>query len=138
LLKVARAAFAAHGLAGARVDDIARTASVTKQLVYYYFNSKEQLFACVLDESAEENIAALLALDFDHLTPREALRAALNQAFDHYRDDSALGPRWVATTRTAAPPTATSSTPWRRPWWPSWSTFCSAAIFALAWTHACA
>lgn len=92
LLKVARAAFAAHGLAGARVDDIARTAGVTKQLVYYYFNSKEQLFACVLDESAEENIAALLALDFDHLTPREALRAALNQAFDHYRDDPALGP----------------------------------------------
>lgn len=92
LLKVAREAFSAQGLAGARVDDIARAAGVTKQLVYHYFSSKEQLFACVLDESAEETMAALLALDFDHLAPRDALKALLNHAFDQYRDDPALGP----------------------------------------------
>ncbi|MDB5723960.1 MAG: bacterial regulatory s, tetR family protein [Novosphingobium sp.] len=92
VLKAARAAFSTHGLAGARVDEIARAAGFTKQLVYQFFDSKEKLFACVLDESAEDNLAALLATDFDHLAPREALRAALNQAFDLYRDDQTLGP----------------------------------------------
>lgn len=92
VLKEARLAFSVHGLSGARVDEIARAAGVTKQLVYQYFGNKEQLFACVLDESAEDNLATLLAADFDHLAPREALRAALNQAFDLYRDDPTLGP----------------------------------------------
>lgn len=92
LLKEARAAFSAHGLQGARVDDIARAAGVTKQLVYQYFESKEQLFACVLDASAEHNLAALLALELDALPPREALRAALHHAFKLYGDDPGLGP----------------------------------------------
>ncbi len=74
------------------MEDIARAAGVTKQLVYQYFTNKEQLFACVLDEAAEDNLAALLAVDFDHLPPCEALRSALNQAFDLYRDDPSLGP----------------------------------------------
>ena len=42
VLKEARQAFSARGLAGARIDDIARAAGVTKQLVYHYFSSKEQ------------------------------------------------------------------------------------------------
>ena len=57
LLKEARLAFSEKGLAGARVDDIARAAGVTKQLVYHYFQSKEQLFASVLDESAQDLLA---------------------------------------------------------------------------------
>lgn len=91
LLKEARRAFSAKGLAGTRVDDIARAAGVTKQLVYHYFSSKEQLFASVLDESAEGVLADLLALDLDHLPPTAALRLFLEYAFDQYRVDPALG-----------------------------------------------
>ena len=36
--------FAAKGLAGARVDAIARAARSNKQLVYYYFGSKIGLY----------------------------------------------------------------------------------------------
>lgn len=91
LLQEARCAFSERGLAGARVDDIARAAGVTKQLVYHYFGSKEQLFASVLDESAQDVLADLLALELDHLPPTEALRVLLEHSFDQYRTDPALG-----------------------------------------------
>jgi len=92
LLKVARQEFSEKGLAGARVEDIAKAAGVTKQLVYHYFASKERLFACVLDESADKVTSELLALELDHLAPPDALRTLLRHAFDQYRTDPALGP----------------------------------------------
>ncbi|MCS0587915.1 TetR/AcrR family transcriptional regulator [Massilia norwichensis] len=83
----ARREFAARGLADARVDDIAQAAGVTKQLVYHYFRSKEELFACVLDESSALAMDALLALELDHLPPREALRALLDRMLLPYHDE---------------------------------------------------
>jgi len=44
LLETATREFAAKGLAGARVDAIARAARSNKQLVYYYFGSKIGLY----------------------------------------------------------------------------------------------
>lgn len=40
--------FAEHGIEGARVDRIARNARINKAMIYYYFNSKENLYAEVL------------------------------------------------------------------------------------------
>jgi AcrR family transcriptional regulator len=51
LLEAATAEFAAHGIAGARVDRIAAAARANKQLIYAYFGSKEQLFDAVLATS---------------------------------------------------------------------------------------
>ncbi|MEY2892387.1 MAG: hypothetical protein RJA98_2295 [Pseudomonadota bacterium] len=90
LLREARRAFSAHGLANTRVDDIARAAGITKQLVYHYFGSKEQLFASVLDESTQELLADLLTLELDHLPPTPALRLLLAHLFEQYRADPAL------------------------------------------------
>jgi AcrR family transcriptional regulator len=50
LFDAAVAEFAAHGLAGARVDRIAETAQANKRLIYVYYGSKEQLFDTVLTE----------------------------------------------------------------------------------------
>lgn len=83
----ARREFAARGLADARIDDIAQAAGVTKQLVYHYFHSKEELFACVLDESSAQTMGALLELELDHLPPREALRALLDRMLLPYHDE---------------------------------------------------
>src|ERR1700682_1851724 len=41
--------FAEQGLAGARMDEIARAAKVNKALLYYYFRSKEELYRFVLE-----------------------------------------------------------------------------------------
>lgn len=86
IAEAARREFAAKGLADARIDDIAFAAGVTKQLIYHYFRSKEALFACVLDESSEQAMGALLALELDHLPPREALRALLDRMLLPYHD----------------------------------------------------
>lgn len=43
--------FAAHGIAGARVDRIAKAAEANKQLIYAYFGSKDRLFDAALTES---------------------------------------------------------------------------------------
>ncbi|PXY38398.1 TetR family transcriptional regulator [Prauserella flavalba] len=54
--------FAAHGIAGARVDRIAREASANKQLIYAYFGGKEALFGAVL-ERALADLAASVPID---------------------------------------------------------------------------
>lgn len=48
LLDAATQEFAAHGIAGARVDRIAAAAAANKQLIYAYFGSKDGLFDAVL------------------------------------------------------------------------------------------
>jgi TetR/AcrR family transcriptional regulator len=61
VLSVARQEFAKLGLAGARVDEIVRIAGVSKQVVYYHFNSKDELFRAALLSSYEEILASNLA-----------------------------------------------------------------------------
>src|SRR5262249_18005173 len=57
VLSVARQEFAKFGLAGARVDEIVRIAGVSKQVIYYYFSSKDGLFTAALLSSYEEILA---------------------------------------------------------------------------------
>jgi AcrR family transcriptional regulator len=78
ILDAATAEFAAHGLAGARVDQIAERAGANKQLIYAYFQSKERLF----DRTLEANVERLLdEVPFDaHDLPRYA-----QQLFDFSR-----------------------------------------------------
>jgi AcrR family transcriptional regulator len=49
--------FAANGFAGARVDVIARNASINKRMLYHYFGSKEGLFRAVLRRKIGERQA---------------------------------------------------------------------------------
>ena len=48
ILSAALKEFAAKGFAGARVDAIARRASINKRMLYHYFGDKEELFKAVL------------------------------------------------------------------------------------------
>lgn len=47
LMEAAVAEFSAHGFSGARVSDIAARAGVNKQLISYYFGSKQGLFEVI-------------------------------------------------------------------------------------------
>ena len=49
ILEAARSEFAAHGLAGARIDRIARSASASKERLYAYYRHKGDLFSAVLE-----------------------------------------------------------------------------------------
>ncbi|OXY92838.1 TetR family transcriptional regulator [Streptomyces diastatochromogenes] len=85
IVAAAQEEFARYGIAGARVDRLAKQARTSKERVYAYFRSKEALYAHV----AERELAALAeatqmdaadlpgyaGLLFDHFTARP----------DHYR-----------------------------------------------------
>ncbi|MFD6452756.1 TetR family transcriptional regulator [Nocardia sp. NPDC055165] len=49
ILQAATDEFATYGIAGARVDRIAKTAEANKNLIYVYFGNKDQLFDAVFD-----------------------------------------------------------------------------------------
>jgi len=79
ILDAALREFAAHGLAGARTERIAAAAGVNKALLYYYFDSKEKLYAAAFDLIAGRVRDSSLAAFLRDATPGERLvRAALN------------------------------------------------------------
>lgn len=90
ILISARQEFASKGLEKANVQHIAESAGVTKQLIYHYYQSKEQLFACVLDESSDEAMSETITLELDHLPPQEALKTMILHMFDQYHGDPEL------------------------------------------------
>jgi AcrR family transcriptional regulator len=59
LLEAALAEFAASGLAGSRIDQIARRAGCSAGLVYNYFGSKEDLFDAVFDFIVEQTVTTI-------------------------------------------------------------------------------
>ncbi|MFG6196426.1 TetR family transcriptional regulator [Nonomuraea sp. JJY05] len=77
IIAAARAEFAQHGIAGARVDRIAKAASTSKERVYAYFRSKEGLYEHV----ASAELAA--AADAVHLDPAD-LPSYAGQLFDYF------------------------------------------------------
>ncbi|MBV8143250.1 MAG: TetR/AcrR family transcriptional regulator [Verrucomicrobia bacterium] len=91
--------FAELGLAGARIDEIARAARVNKALLYYYFESKEhlyqgaveQMFVVMTDalrralDSADEpgkKLLSFLDANFRVLAERPAYARLLEQEMD--------------------------------------------------------
>jgi AcrR family transcriptional regulator len=64
IFDAATAEFAAYGIAGARVDRIARNANANKQLIYAYFGDKRQLFQQVL-EKVMLDVADAVPVDMD-------------------------------------------------------------------------
>lgn len=66
IFEAAIAEFAAYGIAGARVDRIAKQAQANKQLIYAYFGSKDALFSTVLERTMDE-LAAEIPMGGDDL-----------------------------------------------------------------------
>lgn len=73
ILDAALADFAAKGLAGARVDEIAARAGVNKRMLYAHFGSKEALWLVVLERAYAEKRAAEREVAVDALPPAEAM-----------------------------------------------------------------
>src|ERR1700693_5658278 len=74
--------FAALGLAGARIDEIARAAGVNKALLYYYFESKEHLYEGVIEQMFLAMTDALRGALGIAEGPREKLLAFLDANFE--------------------------------------------------------
>lgn len=84
ILAVATEEFAAKGLSGSRVDEIAERTHTVKRMIYYYYGSKEGLYRAVL-ESAYDHIRTIESdLDLDALPPVKALRQLVTVTFDYH------------------------------------------------------
>src|SRR3954468_17070455 len=83
LLTAARLEFAKHGLAGARVDELAERAGVNKQLVYHYFGDKDALYLAVLEVVYEDIREQERKLNLEGLPPDKAIRKLIEASFDH-------------------------------------------------------
>ncbi len=81
ILDAALSEFAAHGLAGARTEHIAATAGVNKALLYYYFESKEKLYAAALEMVSARVRDRSMAVFLRDASPGERL---LRAALDHF------------------------------------------------------
>ena len=82
ILNAAEKEFAEQGIAGARIDTIAREAGVNKALLYYYFQDKDSLYGAVLDNAfAGLKTQVFAALDSKR-APREKLIEYVNVYFD--------------------------------------------------------
>ena len=82
ILQAAAAEFAAHGVAGARTDAIAREARVNKALLYYYFKDKETLYGAVLDNVFSGLKKAVFRVLDSELPPGEKIMAYSGAYFD--------------------------------------------------------
>ncbi|MDC6380694.1 TetR/AcrR family transcriptional regulator [Pseudomonas graminis] len=84
ILQAAVAEFVSQGLSGARVDAIAERTQTSKRMIYYYFNSKEQLYTEVLEKLYGDIRNTESSLRLDVLAPEEAIRRLVEFTFDHH------------------------------------------------------
>jgi AcrR family transcriptional regulator len=83
IIDVATREFAAKGLSGARIDEIAARTKTSKRMIYYYFGSKEALYLAVLEEAYRRIRRIESGLDLEHLPPLEALAQLVGFTFDY-------------------------------------------------------
>jgi AcrR family transcriptional regulator len=94
LLQAAAHVYAAHGFAGATLDDVAEEAGLTKGAVYGHFGSKDNLLVALMEEYLAAEIAEQVAL-FD----RDTTTWKRDESPDAFR---LLVEFWVAASRDEA------------------------------------
>lgn len=91
ILEAARAEFGANGFDGTKVEHIARRAGVSKQIVYFYFKGKDELYWELLKDISIATHQRLLQIAFDDLAPGVAVRRYIEGVYDVYAEDPLLG-----------------------------------------------
>ena len=90
ILRAAIQEFSTHGLSGARTDRIAESAKVNKALLYYYFKSKQGLYAAAIEGVSATVVENALA-EFDpKYSAGEKLAAIGTQPFRSHPDPAGI------------------------------------------------
>lgn len=90
ILMVAMDEFANHGLAGARIDEIAEKTKTSKRMIYYYFGDKEGLYLAALETAYARVRAGEENIDIDSLGAVDAMAELVRFIFDHHRSNPNL------------------------------------------------
>lgn len=83
ILAAACSEFSARGLKGGRVQAIAERAGCNKQLLYYYFGSKDDLYRAALESVYADIRAQEQRLELGGLPPADAMAALVGFSFDY-------------------------------------------------------
>lgn len=86
ILSAAVREFSAKGLAGARVETIARSARVAKGLLFHHFGSKEGLWTAALERTYETLRAGQDEAGLQALGPAEGMRRLVRDTFRLFRE----------------------------------------------------
>ncbi|MEX1036368.1 MAG: TetR/AcrR family transcriptional regulator [Sneathiella sp.] len=84
ILDAATVEFTNKGIEGARTDDIARAAGVSKRMLFHYFNSKDGLFQAVLEKIYLDIRSAEESLDLGGRDPIEAMTELCTFSFEWF------------------------------------------------------
>jgi AcrR family transcriptional regulator len=90
ILRVATEHFTRAGFYGARVDEIAEDTSTTKRMIYYYFGSKDGLFAAALAQVYADIRSFEESLHLADLSPREAVAHYVSQTIRYHEEHPGL------------------------------------------------
>ena len=84
ILDAAMVEFTNKGIEGARTDDIARAAGVSKRMLFHYFNSKDGLFQAVLEKIYLDIRSAEESLDLAGRDPLDAMTELCTFSFEWF------------------------------------------------------
>jgi AcrR family transcriptional regulator len=84
ILEAAKKEFAAYGLAGARVDRIAKLAGANKRMLYYHVGNKDDLYLKVLEGAYEKIRAEERGLNLEHLDPPQAIESLISFTWNYF------------------------------------------------------
>jgi TetR/AcrR family transcriptional regulator len=101
ILAAAERIFADGGLEGARMDAIAAKAGVNKALLYYYFRSKEELYAAILESHMQEFHRRALEILSANASARSTLLGYMSLHFD-FLSQRPFFPRLIHRLMTTA------------------------------------
>ena len=87
IVRAAGRAFARSGYAGARIEDIAAAAHVTKPIVYRHFDSKKALYMALLEKHEADLPSFIERVDLEGLPLDQLVRAILEHWFDYVREN---------------------------------------------------
>jgi TetR/AcrR family transcriptional regulator len=92
ILDSAERSFARNGLLGTRTEGIAAECGVTKAMIHYYFDTKENLYKAVLERVFNERVEGMDFASIRGLAPIEALTAFVDRLMEQSERKPHLGP----------------------------------------------
>ncbi len=96
ILDAAREEFNARGFAGARLDDIARKAGISKAAIYLQFESKEAIFRALVTEILEKMLPQIAPSDPGEESAEKLIRQFIAMAFAQFTSrELAFLPRMI-------------------------------------------
>jgi AcrR family transcriptional regulator len=101
ILASALVLYASKGLAATKISDIAEKTGMSQGLVYHYYQSKEEIFICLIRHAMERMNEAALNLEKQPVTAREKVVLAVEGLLKGFETNANTSSYYFLITQTA-------------------------------------